>query len=81
MANIKNKNHILVKVWERGAGLTKACGTAACATVVAGSVSKLCNPAADVEFPNGLLNINWKTNNNIYMTGDVSKIKRIKVNI
>ena len=81
LANIKNKNHILVKVWERGAGLTKACGTAACATVVAGSVSKLCNPAADVEFPNGLLNINWKTNNNIYMTGDVSKIKRIKVNI
>ena len=32
LASIKNKKHIKIKVWERGAGLTKACGTAACAT-------------------------------------------------
>ncbi len=81
LANIKNKNHIKVKVWERGAGLTKACGTAACATVVAGSVLKLCDRSADVKFPNGFLNINWKTNNNIYMTGSVSQIESIKVGI
>ena len=36
-----NKKHIIVKVWERGAGLTKACGTAACATAVSGAFLKL----------------------------------------
>jgi len=81
LANIKNKNHIKVKVWERGAGLTKACGTAACATAVAGSVLNLIEKSVDIEFSQGSLNINWKSNNNIYMTGEVSKVKKIMVNI
>jgi len=81
LANIKNKNQVKVKVWERGAGLTKACGTAACATAVSGSVLKLIQRSADIEFSEGSLNIDWKSNNNIYMTGIVSDIKKIKVNI
>ncbi len=81
LASIKNKNHIKVKVWERGAGLTKACGTAACATAVAGSFQKLNERCVDIEFPEGVLNIDWKENNNVYMTGKVSEIKKIKVNI
>jgi len=81
LASVKNKKHIMVKVWERGAGLTKACGTAACATAVSGAVLKLNERCVDIEFPNGLLNIDWKINNNIYMTGKVSKIKKITVNI
>ena len=81
LANIKNRKHIKVKVWERGVGLTKACGTAACATAVSGAVLKLSERCVNIEFPEGLLNIDWKKNNNIYMTGKVSEVKKITVNV
>jgi len=81
LATVKNKKHIIVKVWERGSGLTKACGTAACATAVSGAFLKLCERCVDIEFTQGLLNIDWNINNNIYMTGKVSDIKKIVVNI
>ena len=81
LANIKNKKHVKVNVWERGAGLTKACGTAACATAVSGAVLRLNERCVDIEFPEGLINIDWKKNNNIYMTGKVSEVKKITVNI
>ena len=81
LANIKNKNHIKVKVWERGAGLTKACGTAACATAVSGAVLNLNERCVNVEFSEGQLNIDWKEDNNVYMTGNVSNVKKITVSI
>ena len=81
LASIKNKKHLKVKVWERGAGLTKACGTAACATAVSGAVLKLSERCVDIEFSEGLLNIDWKKDNNIYMTGKVSEVKKITINI
>jgi len=81
LASIKNKKHVKVKVWERGAGLTKACGTAACATAVSGAVLKLNERYVDVEFQEGLLNIDWNADNNIYMTGKISEVKKITVSI
>tara|TARA_Y100000590_G_C15425640_1_gene903104 strand:+ start:40 stop:867 length:828 start_codon:yes stop_codon:yes gene_type:complete len=81
LASIKNKKLISVKVWERGAGLTKACGTAACATAVSGAVLQLSERCVDIEFPEGLLNIDWRVDNNIYMKGKVSEVKKIKINI
>ena len=81
LANIKNRKHVKIKVWERGAGLTKACGTAACAAAVSGAVLKLNERCVDIEFLEGLLNIDWKKNNNVYMTGMVSEVKKITVNI
>ena len=81
LASVKNRKHVKVKVWERGAGLTKSCGTAACATAVSGSVLQLSERCVDIEFSEGLLNIDWKKNNNIFMTGKVSEIEKIKVNI
>ena len=81
LANIKNRKLVKVKVWERGAGLTKACGTAACAAAVSGAILKLNERCVDIEFPEGLLNIDWKKDNNIYMTGKVSEVKKITVNI
>ena len=81
LAAIKNEKHIIVKVWERGAGLTKACGTAACAVAVSGAVLKLNERSVDIEFSEGLLKIDWNINNNIYMTGKVSEVKKITVNI
>ncbi len=81
IANVENTKHIKVKVWERGAGLTKACGTAACATGVASAELKLTDRETNIEFQEGSLNINWHKDNNIYMTGKVSKIKKITINI
>jgi len=81
IAEVINQNLIKVKVWERGAGQTKACGTAACATAVSGAVLNLNERCVDIEFSEGILNIDWKKNNNIYMTGKVSEIKKIVVNI
>ena len=81
LASIKNKKHVKVKVWERGAGLTKACGTAACATAVAGAVLKLNERYVDIEFQEGVLNIDWNADNNIYMTGKISEVKKITVSI
>jgi len=81
LASIKNKKHVKIKVWERGAGLTKACGTAACATAVSGAILKLTERHVDVEFQEGLLSVDWNVDNNIYMTGKVSEVKKIMVSI
>ena len=57
IAKVVNKNLIKVKVWERGAGLTKACGTAACAAAVAGNINGLTDKKTDIEFALGKLSI------------------------
>ena len=80
-AQIDDENNITVNVWERGAGLTKACGTAACATAVAAYKSKLIENKVNVKFKEGILNIEIDKNDNIFMTGPVSKINKIKVEI
>ena len=74
-------NLIKVKVWERGAGLTKACGTAACATAVAANLENLANSKTEIEFSMGKLLINIDEKNNISMMGPVSIIEEIKINI
>ena len=61
--------------------MTKACGTAACATAVSGATLNLNDRHVDIEFHEGLLNIDWQKDNNIYMTGKVSEIKKILINI
>ena len=76
-----SQNLIKVKVWDRGAGLTKACGTAACATAVAANLEKLSNSKTEIEFSTGKLLISIDEKNNISMLGPVSKIKEIKINI
>ena len=81
LAKVINKNLIKIKVWERGAGLTKACGTAACATVVAGIVKKLVQPNTDIEFELGKLSIFIDDRNIIHMKGPVSDIKNIEINL
>ncbi len=81
IATIKNKNLINVRVWERGAGLTKACGTAACATAYAGFVTKKTSNNVDIKFTTGILSIRIDQNNSIFMKGPVSNIEEIKVNL
>lgn len=63
-------DYVKMRVWERGAGITLACGTGACATVVAGVLNHKCDRATTVELPGGNLTIHWsETDNNVYMTG------------
>ena len=81
IAQIINKNLIRVKVWERGAGLTKACGTAACATAYAGKLNDLTENKTDIEFANGKLTISIDEENSIHMKGPVSDIKEIKIKL
>ena len=80
-AQIDNKNNITVNVWERGAGLTKACGTAACATAVAAKIKKLIKNDITIKFEEGNLNIRIDERLNIFMRGQVSDIKDIKLEI
>ena len=81
LAKVINKKLIKVKVWERGAGLTKACGTAACATAVAANINELTDKTTDIEFALGRLSISIDENNSIHMKGPVSDIKNIEINI
>ena len=80
-AQIIDKKNISISVWERGAGLTKACGTAACATAVASTIKKLTENNVNIRFNEGILNIKIDENQNIFMTGPVSEIENIEINI
>ena len=81
LAKIINENHIKVKVWERGAGLTKACGTAACATAFAAKINGKIKNKTEIEFELGKLSIFIDDNGNIFMTGPVSNIDQIQIKI
>jgi len=68
-------DYLKMRVWERGAGITLACGTGACASVVAGVLNHRCDRASTVELPGGCLQIEWSTeDNNVYMTGPATKV-------
>ena len=60
---------VTVKVWERGAGPTLACGTGSCATLAAGVELGLLNRSADIHLPGGTLHNEWRDDGHIYMTG------------
>jgi diaminopimelate epimerase len=81
MAQVIDENNITVNVWERGVGLTKACGTAACATAVAALKNKLANDKVNIKFKEGSLNIKIDKTDNIFMTGPVSEVKKIGLEI
>jgi len=81
IAEVINKNLIKVKVWERGAGLTKACGTAACATAFASKLKNLTENNTDIEFENGKLSIFIDKKDSIHMKGPVSDIKKISIKL
>jgi diaminopimelate epimerase len=70
-------DYLKMRVWERGAGITLACGTGACAALVAGVLNGLCDRAATVELPGGPLHIEWRAaDNRVYMTGPAEVVFR-----
>jgi diaminopimelate epimerase len=67
---VVRSDYLKMRVWERGAGITLACGTGACASLVAGVLTGKCDRAATVELPGGPLHIHWSAEDNrVYMTG------------
>lgn len=71
VAEVKGEHLIRLRVWERGAGITNACGTAACAAVVAAARRRLAARKATVLLDGGPLAIEWAENNHVLMTGPV----------
>jgi diaminopimelate epimerase len=70
VAQVIDRTHVKLKVWERGAGLTLACGTAACATAVAAIRRRKTDRIMTVTLPGGDLTLEWReADNHIYMTG------------
>ena len=68
-------DHLKMRVWERGAGATLACGTGACAALVAGVLAGQCDRQARVDLPGGGLQIEWsEADNRVYMTGPAEKV-------
>jgi len=72
VAQILAPDRIRMRVWERGVGITRACGTGACATVVAAHRRGLCERAADVILDGGTLRIEWLRDGHVLMTGPVA---------
>jgi len=71
LAHVVSPTAITVRTWERGAGLTKACGSAACAVAVCAARKKLAQRQVTVTLPGGPLLIDWRANDEIWMTGPV----------
>jgi len=71
-AQIVSGDRIRLRVWERGVGLTRACGTGACATVAAASRRGLIGRAAEVQLDGGPLRIEWLKDDHVLMTGPVA---------
>ena len=71
---VKNDKYVRMRVWERGAGITWACGTGSCATLVACVLNKRTQRTAQIELDGGILTIQWADNNRIYMTGPATKV-------
>ena len=69
-AHVENDGCIRTRVWERGSGITQACGTGACATAVAAYLTGHASRTSDIIMDGGTLNIEWReSDNHVYMTG------------
>jgi diaminopimelate epimerase len=71
LARVTSPNSIIVRTWERGAGLTRACGSAACAATVCAARKSLTGRQTVVTLPGGDLEIEWRADDRIFMTGPV----------
>lgn len=69
IARVMSPEHVVIRTWERGAGLTRACGTAACATAVSAARTNRTGRKVTVTVPGGDLAIDWRDDGHVMMTG------------
>lgn len=80
-AQVISPEEVIMRVWERGAGITLACGTGACATVVAGTLTGKTGRKATVHLPGGDLHIDCREDGNVYMTGPAAEVYTGKISL
>jgi diaminopimelate epimerase len=73
-AHVVDPSRIRLRVWERGVGETLACGTGACATLVAGVLTGRCSRSAIIELPGGEMRIEWPEGGSVFMTGPAEQV-------
>ncbi len=74
-AEVLNRKQIRMRVWERGAGITLACGTGSCATIVAAVLNEKTERQAEIILDGGTLHLEWaEKDGNVYMTGPATKV-------
>jgi len=71
---VLNRDEVKMRVWERGAGETMACGTGACAAAVACALNRLTERKVTVRLKGGDLLIEWAADNHVYMTGPATEV-------
>ncbi|KUO57949.1 MAG: diaminopimelate epimerase [Gracilibacter sp. BRH_c7a] len=76
---VEGNHELTMKVWERGVGPTLACGTGACASVVAGVLEGRINREVTVHLPGGDLKIEWREDNHVYMSGPATYVFRAQL--
>jgi diaminopimelate epimerase len=69
IAQVTSPSGMTIRTWERGAGLTKACGSAACAAAVAGARTKRTGRSVDIAAPGGPLHVEWRDDDHVVLTG------------
>ena len=74
IVNALSRDRIKVRVWERGSGITLACGTGACAAVVAAKLHDLVDDDVTVELPGGDLRVSWPGHGEVIMEGPVARV-------
>jgi diaminopimelate epimerase len=74
VVRVDDRSHIDMRVWERGVGETQACGSGACAVVVAAHIRGDVDDRVDVRLPGGTLNIEWAGNGPVTLTGPVTEV-------
>ncbi len=73
LATVTARDAMTVRTWERGVGLTRACGTAACAAAVAAMRKGLTDRRVTVTLPGGPLSVEWREDGHVWMTGPVEE--------
>ena len=71
---VLDRTHLRMRVWERGAAITLACGTGSCATLVAAVLTGRSERAADIILDGGTLHNEWAADNHLYMTGPAVEV-------
>lgn len=74
VARVLARDQIEARVWERGAGLTLACGSGAAAIMVAARLNNLVDDAVDVRLPGGVLRLEWDGEGEVYLTGPAVEV-------
>ena len=74
VVNVVDRGHLRARVWERGAGLTLACGTGACAVAVAARLHGYTDDCVDITLPGGVLRLAWDSQGQVYLEGPAEQV-------